>query len=87
LAPIREDYLKKKITLCKPRWVVFFGVNSKYQSYWNKIAGVTFKHLTRGSYSYLIADSKDTRFAISSHPATKGIQNDYFYELGQVLTA
>lgn len=87
IAPIRTRYLKNKVASFKPRWVVFFGANSKYQQHWNDIAGVNFKHLTRGSYSYLIADSQDTRFAISLHPAAKGIKNDYFYQLGQVLTA
>lgn len=78
IAPIRVCYLKNKINSFKPKWVVFFGVNYKYQLYWNEIANVTFKRLTRGSYSYLIADSEDTRFAISLHPAAKGITNDYF---------
>lgn len=87
VAPIRVPYIRDKISLFKPKQVVFFGLDSRYQSHWNKIAGVTFKHLKRGSYLYLIADSKDTRFAISSHPATRGIKNDYFYQLGQVLAA
>lgn len=87
VAPIRVPYIRDKISSLKPKWVVFFGLDSRYQSHWKDIANVTFKHLTRGSYSYLIADSKDTRFAISSHPATKGIKNDYFYQLGQVLAA
>lgn len=85
IAPIRVRYLKNKITSFKPRQVVFFGVDFKYQLYWNEIADVTFKRLTGGSYSYLIADSKDTRFVISLHPAAKGIKNDYFCQSGQVL--
>ena len=84
---IRVPYIRDKISLFRPRQVVFFGLDSRYQLHWKDIANVTFKYLTSGSYSYLIADSKDTRFAISSHPAAKGITNDYFYQLGQVLAA
>lgn len=81
----RVPYIQQRISAHKPKAVVFYGLN--YQEYWRKIAQVEFIEFKseKDSEGIISGKNKDTRFIITSHPATKGIKNEYFYRIGEFI--
>lgn len=76
----RIEHLNRQIKKHNPQAVVFYGFS--YYEYWQKIAEVDFlpesngMHIGRGALSL---------FIITKHPAAKGITNEYFHKVGQVV--
>ncbi len=83
----RADGIKKKIEKHRPSAVVFYSVNPSYMEWWEKIAGTSFRDNNVGDNSYYSADRDGTKFLIVKHPATKGISNNYYHEIGKLLTS
>jgi hypothetical protein len=81
--PGRIATLKKRIEKHKPKVVVFYSLG--YRPYWQQIAGVDFSPTeTDGVY---IGQNEHTVFAITKHPAAKGITNEYFRRVGEVIAS
>ena len=67
-----------KIEEYKPKVVVFMGQG--YSDYWHTIAGQKSSFTDKGGF--LAANSEDTKYIITKHPAAFGITNAYFETIG-----
>jgi hypothetical protein len=79
----RSAHLKKRIEKYKPKVVVFYSVG--YGPYWKQIAGVDFS-LAEVDGVY-VGQNDHTIFAITKHPAAKGITNEYFRRVGELIAS
>lgn len=76
----RIKSIQGKIAKYSPNIVVFYS--KKYSKYWEEIAGVPFAETES---NILVADNGITKFAIITHPATRGVTNEYFCTVGKIL--
>ena len=81
--PQRIAHLKRRIEEHKPEVVVFYSMG--YQEDWHEIAGVEFQ--STESDGVKVGKSKETLFVITKHPATTGVTNAYFHEIGQMIAS
>jgi hypothetical protein len=86
MAPVRAQQIASRILKHKPERVVFYGVNPWYRGWWEQIAGVTFNEVSADGQLYYIGRDEHTHFAIIKHPASKGLRNEYFHEVGRALS-
>ena len=82
----RESYSSKRIIHIKnrvkefsPKVVIMFGLS--YINYWKALAGEDFSEIHQISQLKF----EKTRFVILKHPASRGINNEYFYNAGRVI--
>ncbi len=86
-APLRAVHLQQRIQECKPKAVIFYSVNPSYMHWWKVIANAPFTtELADGERMY-IAKTADTIFAITRHPVTQGVKNDYFHHVGKIIAS
>ncbi len=85
LAPKRARHIESMIDGHKPAAVFFYGFG--YHSWWEQIAGVQFSPNTIGKNAYHTGSNGQTLFVITTHPATRGITNDYFHQIGKEIAA
>lgn len=82
---LRAKHIKECIKQYKPKVVVFYGIGIEYVNWWKQIAGTPFSYdMTNGIH---IAAHEDIIFVITRHPATKGITNAYFHNIGQMIAS
>lgn len=81
-APRRAAHLHQRILAYKPKAVIFYSVNPVYMSWWKQIASVDFIQERANDHFYM-GKSQHTVFAITRHPVTQGIKNDYFHQVGK----
>jgi hypothetical protein len=86
-APRRAEHIRERVEEYRPPVVVFYSVNWWYRQWWQKIAGVDFAEERIGSDLLLIGNDMHTVYAITKHPAAKGITNDYFHQVGRRIAA
>lgn len=78
----RINHLNQKITEHQPKVVIFYGKGFEY--YWKKIAGIKFQPTPEG---FLVGKNKQTTFVIAKHPMAAGTSNEYFHQIGKLITA
>ncbi|MCM1564345.1 MAG: hypothetical protein NC238_00050 [Dehalobacter sp.] len=76
--PWRAEHIRTRIEEYKPKVVVFMGQG--YSDYWHTIAGQKSSFTDKGGF--LAANSEDTKYIITKHPAAFGITNAYFETIG-----
>jgi hypothetical protein len=84
-APFRAAHLRKRLEECEPKAVVFYSFNWWYGQWWNQIAGVLFKSIEVSGGDILLGANSTTTFAVVKHPASRGISNRYFDDVGRLL--
>jgi len=79
----RTDAIQRLIQTHRPRCIIFYSINPEYQFWWKQIAGsiTPWKSIDKVQ----ITHNNDTIFAITSHPVTHGITNEYFHNVGRLL--
>ena len=81
LAPIRIKHIQQKIKQHQPKAVIFYGWS--YRRWWQEIAERPFtKH---DNPKCLTAVTNNTLFIVIDHPATTGVTNLYFEQIGSHL--
>jgi hypothetical protein len=79
---LRIAHLRQRIIEQQPKTVVFYSFN--YQEYWQKIAGVELLPIAEGIY---MSNNGPTRSVMTKHPATRGITNAYFHQVGNLISS
>jgi hypothetical protein len=79
LIPTRIAHLRQRLDTHKPRAVIFYG--TAYSPHWQQIANVDFESRVGTGYGY----SEHTVFAITRHPAAKGVTTAYFQQVGKQI--
>ncbi len=81
----RAEHIRGLVTSHRPRAVIFYGVDQWYLPWWQRIAGVEFhKDCLDGQTIYTARDA-GTSFVIMTHPASYGVRNRYFQQIGELL--
>jgi hypothetical protein len=80
--PFRIEHIRRRIKQYRPRAVVFYGMG--YQQWWREIADLEYQPYD--PIGFLVAKSKGTIFVISNHPVATGVYNEYFHEIGRVIS-
>lgn len=80
--PSRIKHLQEQIIYYKPEAVVFYGLG--YKEHWEKIAGIA---LCQESDKIYTGWNKTTFFVMTKHPATQGVTNEYFHQVGRLIGA
>jgi len=86
-AELRARHLKQKILEHRPLAVVFYGVDSWYQQWWRMIANTDFETSEIDGAVCYSAFVQSTKFFVIKHPASRGITNDYYHQIGRLLTS
>ncbi|MBN1618387.1 hypothetical protein JW887_03530, partial [Candidatus Dojkabacteria bacterium] len=81
--PWRCKHIHSRIRVNKPALVVFVG--KSYYPYWQQVAGnhVKFREIN----GFMFGSSEETNLIISKHPATRGVSNAYFEEIGSFCSS
>lgn len=82
LLEFRIKAIQEKIFEYAPEIVIFYS--KKYTKYWEQIAGIP---LTEFENNISIGHNQSTTFAIVTHPATRGVTNEYFCQAGNIIRA
>ena len=77
----RADHIRSRITEYEPKAVVFYSFS--YKDFWQEIAGLDLQKSENGEY--YIARENSTLFLITKHPAAKGVTNQYFENIGELI--
>ena len=80
----RAKHIQERIDQYRPRVVVFYSTTKEYMECWEYIAGASFPSAETGKTPY-IARRDGMLFVVTSHPATKGLTNEYFHGIGQSI--
>ena len=78
----RVEHLRHQISQHAPRTVTFFGAS--YMKYWESIANINLQLSAEG---FRIGRMGRTKLIVCNHPATQGIQNEYFIVAAHALRA
>jgi len=79
--PWRTEHIRSRISIYKPKIVVFLGLS--YLGYWQAVAGQSVRFVDKGDYWAGQADG--TNYVVAKHPATKGLSNAYFEKIGSYI--
>ncbi|MCT7981974.1 hypothetical protein NG796_01560 [Laspinema sp. A4] len=85
-APRRAEHLRQRIAEYQPKAVVFYSVDRVYMDWWRFIAGVDFIKAAECDRLY-IGKTAHTVFAIALHPVAKGVRNEYFHQVGKIISS
>lgn len=81
LLGFRISHLKQRIDEYKPGAVIFYGFGYRY--YWQEVAGV---RLTKESDGIYVGENGASLFTMLRHPAAKGVTNEYFRQVGTIIS-
>ncbi len=84
-AEMRVNGLRQLVETHQPAVVVFYSLHSWYKPRWEQIAGLAFEMHQIENRDFLIGQNQKTVFAITTHPAAKGITNSYFQQVGKSI--
>lgn len=87
LAEIRANHIHQRVISHKPKAVIFYSLNRWYMEKWKLIARIEFETLSVEGFKLHLGSNEHTIFAITSHPASKGITSEYFQQAGQHIAA
>ena len=76
----RIEHLRNRINQYKPKVVVFYSLG--YYKYWQEIIGID---LLQEADNIHTGYNETTFFVITKHPATKGVTNEYFHQVGKLI--
>lgn len=79
----RSHALHEMVWHYQPSAVVFFSVDANYRASWERIAGLEL--VRQEEPDCYVAESDNTVFVATKHPATWGITNAYFESIGQLI--
>jgi len=77
----RISHLQQRIRQHRPKIILCYSYG--YQAYWREIAGIDFSPAVDGQF--YVAHGGSTLFIITKHPATPGLSNSYFHQLGNAI--
>jgi hypothetical protein len=80
----RAKHLQQRIAEYKPSIVVFYGFG--YLEWWQTIAVHSLRNMQSGEGRYFINEDYETSYVVVSHPAAKGVTNEYFHRIGELLS-
>lgn len=80
---VRIAHLQDRLSRHKPKAVVFYSL--QYQAYWEQIADVY--NWVKSPESIMHGSGNQTLFIVAKHPATKGVTNEYFHQIGRLIAA
>ena len=83
VTPLRVAHLKDRLARYQPKAVVFYGLH--YQAYWEQIVGALNWVSTLQGVAYQLRNQ--TLYIQAKHPAAKGVTNEYFHQIGQLIAA
>ncbi len=81
----RAGHIRQRVAEHHPKAVVFYSINTYYQAWWRQIAAVSFAPTDLDGL--LIGRNEHTVFAITRHPAARGVTSTYFHEIGKIIAA
>lgn len=81
IAPRRIERIREHIRTYHPRAVVFLGL--AYMSFWQQIAGREF--ICQDDAGARVLSAHGTTFVVARHPASRGVTNAYFREVGRLV--
>jgi hypothetical protein len=76
----RISHLRERIIEFTPKAVVFYSLKSRED--WHAIAGVELSQVSDGIHT---GRNNSTLFVVTRHPATTGVTNDYFHQVGRLI--
>lgn len=79
----RINHLQHRIKKYQPKIVLFYSFT--YQEQWQEITNVDFLPVESGDFS--MAKSGSQIFVMTKHPATKGLDNEYWHRVGHAIAA
>ena len=82
VAPTRMRHLQERIGQHRPGVVVFYGLG--YRQWWEQIVGSPF--VATELDGFYVARTDPTFFALTKHPANRGITNQYFERAGTLVS-
>jgi hypothetical protein len=83
ISPVRIKHIQSQISIYKPPVVLFYGLG--YMSYWQEIAGIPLEQQKlEGVYC---GRTNTTVFAAMKHPAARGLDNEYFKQIGKGISS
>ncbi len=85
-APIRAQHIKARIAQYQPSLVVFYGFNWWYKQWWQSIADADFRLIETDHSPFHMGSNNHTLFALVKHPASRGISNNYYHQVGTYLS-
>jgi hypothetical protein len=85
----RADFIKAKIDKYNPKTVIFYSNSPLYKKWWEDIAAVDFT-LREPNKDFEVAilrpkTETQTIFIIAKHPASHGLKNAYYHEIGKYI--
>jgi hypothetical protein len=83
IAPLRVEHLTARIREHRPKLVLFYGL--KYRDWWQQIAGTPFGSTAVPGFE--LATGGSTLFAMTQHPVTPGVSNQYYVDAGALIAA
>jgi hypothetical protein len=78
----RAAHIQQRVAEYCPPVVTFYGIQARYREWWGNIADAVFDWVDGGWYRAVRAG---TLYLVIAHPAAKGVTNDYFDRVGQVV--
>jgi hypothetical protein len=79
---MRIANLRERVKRYQPKIIVFYGLS--YLSEWEAIAKEVFLSAPNGLW---ISHNSSTCFVVTRHPADWGVTNEYFRQIGSVISA
>lgn len=87
IAPKRIEYIKSKIEIHKPKWVVFYTTSKDYNEYWEELIEEKSNHKVISGYKTQFFSKQDTCFIQVPHPnGVRAIQiKEFWKSLGEMI--
>jgi len=81
MLPIRIGLIKTQVKKYLPKVIVFYGLS--YKKHWEEISDVKYTEVMEGLF---IGKDDSTIYFISKHPAARGVTNNYFDSIGEMIS-
>jgi len=81
--PFRSAHIRKRISEHKPDAVVFYSIS--YREFWEDITGFELEKHKNGDF--YIGKDDNSLYVITKHPATIGVTNSYFEDIGKNISS
>lgn len=79
--PDRIEKIQRLIQQYHPQTVMFYGLD--YHEYWQSISGSELEEIYIDQFRTYVGRYSHTKFIVTQHPASRGITNTYFEQVGQ----
>lgn len=83
VSALRIRHIHSKVVAHRPSLILFYGLG--YIKYWREIASVPLEF--HGKDDFYAGRMGRSIIVVSKHPATRGITNEYFHEMGRWISS